>query len=140
MTTVAISVGASSSEWVPPLDWKSIPWDKVTKTVRRLQMRIAKAYRERKYSKAKSLQWILTHSFYAKLLAIKRVTSNRGAKTPGVDNIVWRTPKQKMLAASSLKRRGYQTQPLKRIYIPKKQMLRFTLNKGIHPDLFKRKS
>lgn len=59
--------------------------------------------------------------FYAKLLAVKRVTSNQGAKTPGVDNKVWRTPMQKMQAAMSLKRHGYKTLPLKRIYIPKKQ-------------------
>ena len=56
---------------------------------------------------------------------VKRVTSNQGGKTPGVDNTVWRTPKQKMQAAMSLKRRGYQAQPLKRIYIPKKQKGKF---------------
>jgi RNA-directed DNA polymerase len=84
-------------------------------------MRIAKAYREGKKSKVKALQWILTHSFSAKVLAVKRVVRNQGAKTPGVDNVVWNTSKQKMQAALSLKRRGYQTKPLKRIYIPKKQ-------------------
>lgn len=89
--------------------------------MRRLQMRIAKAFREGKHGKVKALQWILTHSFYAKVLAVKRVVQNRGAKTPGVDNVRWKTPRQMMKAASSLKRRGYQTKPLKRIYIPKKQ-------------------
>lgn len=49
------------------------------------------------------------------------MTENRGAKTPGVDNIVWRNAKQKIDAASTLKRRGYQPLPLRRIYIPKKQ-------------------
>ena len=38
-----------------------------------------------------------------------------------MDNVVWRTPKQKLQAVLSLKRRGYKAQPLKRIYIPKKQ-------------------
>lgn len=93
----------------------------MTHSVRRLQMRIAKAFREGKYGKVKSLQWLLTHSLHAKLLAVKRVTRSQGAKTPGVDNIVWQTPKQKMQAALSLKRRGYTAQPSKRIYIPKKQ-------------------
>ncbi|GAG86081.1 unnamed protein product, partial [marine sediment metagenome] len=46
---------------------------------------------------------------------------NRGSKTPGIDGVIWRTPKQKMNAALSLKRRGYKTKPLRRIYIPKKQ-------------------
>jgi RNA-directed DNA polymerase len=53
-------------------------------------------------------------------LAVKRVTENKGAKTPGVDNKVWRTDKQKYEAAQNLKRRGYRPQPLRRLYIPKK--------------------
>ena len=52
---------------------------------------------------------------------MKRVVKNRGAKTPGVDKIIWKTPKQKMQGALSLRRRGYQPLPLRRIYIPKKQ-------------------
>jgi len=67
----------------------------------------------------KALQWILTHSFAAKLLAVKRVVQNRGGKTPGVDGIVWNKPKKKMQAALSLKRRGYKAKPLKRIYFPR---------------------
>jgi RNA-directed DNA polymerase len=102
-------------------DWDFIHWTSIITQVRRLQMRIAKAYREGRHNKVKTLQWLLTHSFSAKLLAVKRVTSNRGAKTPGVDKILWRTPQQKMKAALAIKRRGYQPQPLRRIYIPKKQ-------------------
>ena len=120
MTTAAMLIGASSSNSAH-LDWEDISWPKVTKFVRRLQVRIAKAYREGKHGKVKSLQWLLTHSFYAKLLAIKRVASNKGAKTPGVDGIVWKTPQKKMQAAKSLRRHGYNAQPLRRIYIPKKQ-------------------
>ena len=82
-------------------------------------MRIAKAVKENRYGRARALQWVLTHSFAAKALAVRRVTSNRGKNTPGVDGVVWRTPRQKMLATRSLQRRGYRAQPLRRIYIPK---------------------
>ncbi len=101
--------------------WGAIDWSRAKSNVRRLQMRIAKAHREEKPGKVKALQWLLTHSKSAKLLAVKRVTENRGAKTPGVDNVVWRTANQKMKAVSAIKRHGYQPQPLRRIYIPKKQ-------------------
>lgn len=101
--------------------WDSIDWSSANTNVRRLQMRIAKAYRDGKPGKVKALQWLLTHSFNAKLLAVKRVTENRGAKTPGVDNVVWNTTTEKMNAALALKRRGYHPKPLRRIYIPKKQ-------------------
>ncbi len=117
MTAVAIPLtGASSSSET----WDSIDWKIIKAEVYRLQIRIAKAVSEGRHSKVKSLQWLLTHSFHAKLLAVKRVVQNRGGKTPGIDKIIWKTPLQKMEAAQSLTRRGYQTQPLRRIYIPKK--------------------
>ena len=67
--------------------------------VRRLQLRIAKAIKIGRYAKAKALQWLLTHSFSAKLLAVRRVTQNAGKRTPGIDGIVWKTDKQKINAA-----------------------------------------
>jgi len=111
------SIDASLAE---SLDWKSLPWDQFRQQVRRLQMRIAKAIKEKRYRKAKALQWILTHSKAAKFLAIQRVTTNKGHRTPGVDKKVWRTDQQKLAAIGLLKRRGYKPQPLRRIYIKKK--------------------
>jgi RNA-directed DNA polymerase len=102
------------------LDWRSIDWNMVEWKVRELQMRIAKAVRERRYRKVKSLQWLLTHSFYAKLLAVKRVVTNKGSNTPGVDGVVWKTPKQRMQGVTQLNRRGYRPLPLRRVYIKKK--------------------
>ena len=117
MTAVAKPLtGAALSEEI----WKSINWRSVEAEVRQLQMRIAKANREGRHCKAKALQWILTHSYSAKLIAVKRVTQNKGSRTPGVDKIVWETAYQKLQATKSLKRKGYQTLPLRRIYIPKK--------------------
>ena len=118
MTTSATPMIGAFSAY--PMRWSAINWQTVKSHVRRLQMRIAKATREKQYGKVKALQWLLTHSFYAKLLAVKRTTENRGGKTAGVDGIVWKTSQEKMQAAKSLKRRGYHSQPLRRMYIPKK--------------------
>ncbi|MCD6047039.1 MAG: ltrA 3 [Gammaproteobacteria bacterium] len=128
MKELQMTVMAKPSTGAPSTtasSWDAINWQKVEANVRRLQMRIAKAFREGKRGKAKALQWILTHSFYGKVLAVKRVVQNKGAKTPGIDNVIWKSSIQKMQAALSLKRRGYQTKPLKRIYIPKKQKGKF---------------
>jgi RNA-directed DNA polymerase len=100
--------------------WRSIDWKKAGRQVRRLQMRIAKAVKEGKHGKVKALQWMLTHSFYAKALAVKRVTSNKGKNTPGIDGVVWKSTADKMQAVESLRQHGYKAQPLRRIYIPKK--------------------
>jgi RNA-directed DNA polymerase len=83
-------------------------------------VRIAKAIQLGKHRRASALQWLLTHSRAAKLLAVRRVTTNRGANTPGIDNVRWRTDRQKLQAADNLKRHGYRPKPLRRIYIPKK--------------------
>ena len=100
--------------------WKAIDWQKARAEVRRLQMRIAKAVKEKKPGKVKALQWILTHSHYAKALAVKRVTSNKGKKTPGVDGILWKSARANMQAVCRLRQHGYRAQPLRRVYIRKK--------------------
>jgi len=103
-----------------PTKWNLIPWDKAKRIVRSLQRRIAKAISEGDYNKAKALQWLLTHSYAAKLLAVKRVTENSGKNTPGIDGVLWKSPYQKLKAAKSLCRKGYIVKPLRRKYINKK--------------------
>jgi len=102
-----------------PVPWHSIDWAKCHQNVKRLQARIVKATEEGRWGKVKALQWLLTHSLSGKALAVKRVTENKGKKTPGVDGETWSTPESKTNAISSLQRRGYQPQPLRRVYIPK---------------------
>lgn len=116
MTVRHVSTGASSDH---ASHWHDIDWARCHREVRRLQTRIVKATQEGKHGKARALQWLLTHSFSGKALAVKRVTENRGKRTPGVDGITWSTPKSKLEAVSSLKRHGYRPCPLRRIYIPK---------------------
>lgn len=99
--------------------WNSIDWNKCETEVRKLQARIVKAQKEGKHGKVNSLQWILTHSFSAKALAVKRVTSNKGKDTSGVDKVLWHSPNAKVNAIKDLKRRGYKPQPLKRVNIKK---------------------
>jgi len=100
--------------------WEQVNWDHARREVRKLQVRIAKAVQQKRWNRVRSLQWLVAHSFYAKLLAVKRVTSNQGRHTPGVDGVVWRGARAKWRAASSLRRRGYRPQPLRRVYILKR--------------------
>lgn len=114
--TVRVTTGAASSGEV---DWHGIDWAKAHQTTRRLQVRIAKAVREGRWGKVKSLQWLLTRSFSGKAIAVKRVTENQGKKTSGVDREIWDTPEKRARGVLSLNRLGYQPQPLRRVFIPK---------------------
>lgn len=112
-----MNAGAASHA---PIDWSAIDWSAVNQNVRRLQARIVKATQEGRWGKVKSLQRLLTHSLSGKALAVRRVTENTGKRTPGVDGEIWRTPEAKATAVQTLKQRGYQPRPLRRVYIPKK--------------------
>ncbi len=100
--------------------WKAIDWKRAEAEVNRLQVRIAKATQEKQWNTVKRLQYLLTHSYYAKLLAVRKVTTNKGKNTSGVDKELWTTPASKMRAVLTLTDKGYKAKPLRRVYIDKK--------------------
>jgi RNA-directed DNA polymerase len=102
------------------VNWNAIDWQKVNQTVKRLQVRIVKATQAGRWGKVKALQHLLTHSYSGKVMAVRRVTENRGKRTAGVDGETWETPAQKGQAVGELKQRGYRAKPLRRVYIPKR--------------------
>ena len=118
------TTGLNGPERLPDTDrldyqWKSIDWKKAEAEVNRLQARIAKATQEKKWNTVKRLQYLLTHSYYAKVLAIRKVTTNKGKNTPGIDKELWKTPASKMRGALALTDKGYRAKPLRRVYIEK---------------------
>lgn len=113
----AYSAGALSTS---AQNWNQVNWKTVEAFVRRMQMRIAKSIRQGRWGKAKALQRLLSRSFYGKLWAVKRITANKGSRTPGLDRVTWKSPGQRWKAACQLNASGYRAQPLRRIYIPKK--------------------
>ena len=114
--------------------WLSIDWARIRRHVSRLQARIVKALRAGKWHRVRSLQRLLAGSFAAKLLAVKRVSSNRGKRTAGVDGLVLETPAQKWRQAQQLDARDYAPKPLRRIYIPKKNGKRRPLGIPVQAD------
>jgi RNA-directed DNA polymerase len=101
------------------IQWQHIDWKTVEKNVNKLQTRIAKAVKLEKWHLVKRLQYLLTTSFQARLLAVKKVTQNKGRRTAGIDGKKWTTPLSKMKAALNLSRKGYKARPMRRIYIEK---------------------
>jgi RNA-directed DNA polymerase len=100
-------------------DWKTVNCHQVEKSVNKLQARITKAILQNKWNLVKRLQYLLTHSFFAKLLAVKRVTQNKGKRTPGIDGKRWFSHTSKIKAVHSLNGKRYKAKPLKRVFIDK---------------------
>ena len=78
MTAVQALAGAPAHKVI---DWNQSNWRKVKGKVRRLQARIVKAIEAGRWGKVKALQRLLTRSFSAKALAVRRVTENQGKRT-----------------------------------------------------------
>lgn len=102
------------------LRWESVEWPYVEDKVNRLQARIAKATQRGKRYLVKKLQYLLRRSYYGRLLAVKRVISNKGKKTAGVDGEKWSTSSSRYKAVLRLRNTSYRSKPLKRTYIKKK--------------------
>jgi RNA-directed DNA polymerase len=99
--------------------WNLINWNSIEMHVNRIQVRITKAVIKGNWNLVKRLSYLLTHSHYAKLLAVRKVIQNKGKRTAGVDGKLWSTPISKIKAVQSLSDKRYKAKPLKRIFIEK---------------------
>jgi RNA-directed DNA polymerase len=100
-------------------NWNLINWHSVKMHVNRIQVRITKAVIKEDWNLVKRLSYLLTHSHFAKLLAVRKVIQNKGKRTAGIDGEFWSTPVSKVNAARSLSDKRYKARPLKRIFIEK---------------------
>jgi len=99
--------------------WHAICWDSVIHQVKSIQSRIVKAVKANRWNRVKVLQGILTRSYAAKLLAIRRTTENRGKRTAGIDGQKWGTPRRKYDAINELVVKGYKPLAVRRVKIRK---------------------
>lgn len=99
--------------------WKDIDWTFVENRILRIQERIYRASKLGDKGKVIFLQNLLLKSLDAKLLAVRKVTTdNKGRNTPGVDKCLYTTSEQKILLVKNLKIDG-KASPIKRVLIPK---------------------
>ncbi|WP_363269555.1 group II intron reverse transcriptase/maturase [Okeania sp. SIO2B3] len=104
----------------PNLKWKDINWKKVEKSVFRLQKLIYRASSRGELRKMHRYQKLLLKSYYARLLAVRRVTQdNQGKKTAGIDSIKNLPPMQRLNLVNLLSSRYLKASPTRRVYIPK---------------------
>ena len=99
--------------------WKDVDWKLNQKRLSRQQRRVYKASMDGNQNKVHALQHRIINSLDAKLLAVRRVTTeNKGRNTSGVDNEKAVSNEKKIKLAFSLKLDG-KASPIRRTYIPK---------------------
>lgn len=101
------------------VEWHSINWRKLERSVYKLQKRIYQASARGDVKAYRRLQKTLMKSWSARALAVRRVTQdNQGKKTAGVDGVKWLTPKQRVKLTGNLNL-GTKVSPTRRVWIPK---------------------
>lgn len=100
-------------------EWKNLPWQKIHRKIFKLQKRIYQAQKRGNERMVRKLQRLLINSYYAKLLAVRKVTQdNQGKKTAGIDGVKSLNPKQRMEMVRTL-RLNQKAQPTRRVWIAK---------------------
>jgi RNA-directed DNA polymerase len=108
-----------STASAPMYEWKDLPWCKIERRVYKLQKRIYQAMRCGDVKAVHRLQRLITKSWSAKCLAVRRVTQdNQGKRTAGVDGIKALTPPQRLALAKQLNLAA-KPRPVRRTWIPK---------------------
>ncbi len=101
------------------VEWHSINWRKLERSVYKLQKRIYQASVRGDVKAFRRLQKTLMKSWSARALAVRRVTQdNQGKKTAGVDGVKSLTPKQRLELTGNLNL-GTKVSPTRRVWIPK---------------------
>src|SRR5947209_12539934 len=74
-------------------DWDAIDWRKADRLVRNRRRRIFRATQANDLRKVRSLQKLMLRCYSNIVLSVRRVTQvNAGRNTPGVDQLVVKTP------------------------------------------------
>ena len=101
------------------VEWKNINWRKAERVVFKLQKRIYRASERGDVKTVRKLQKTLMKSWYAKLLAVRKVTQdNKGRKTAGIDGKKSYRPQQRLQLVNELSLSS-KAKPTRRVWIAK---------------------
>ncbi len=104
---------------ISQVEWKNVNWAKVEGTIFKLQKRIYRASESRNVKLVRRLQKMIVNSWYAKLLAVRKVTQeNKGKCTAGVDRVKSLNNRQRVKLAQELNLDG-KSRATRRVWIPK---------------------
>lgn len=102
-------------------NWYSINWKRASLEVQYFQDQIAVAAKESEPGKIRELQTLAVRKFSFRAMAVRKVTTNKGRNTVGIDGVKWDTAHKKFDAVLKLAElKNYKAKPVKRVFVPKK--------------------
>ncbi|NEP52838.1 MAG: group II intron reverse transcriptase/maturase [Moorea sp. SIO3C2] len=100
-------------------EWRRLPWPRIEREVFKLQRRIYQAAQRHDQRNVHRLQRLLCHSWYARLLSVRRVSQdNRGKRTAGIDGVCKLKDDERLDLAQRLDLRS-KAKGVRRIWIAK---------------------
>lgn len=104
----------------PRYEWNLLPWKRIQRQVFKLQRRIYQAAKRKDRRLVHRLQRLLMRSWYARLLAVRRVSQeNQGKRTAGIDGIAKLEASERLQLAQQLNLNA-KAKPVRRIWIDKR--------------------
>jgi RNA-directed DNA polymerase len=105
-------------------NWNEIDWKKAQVKLQEKQEKIVMALHVKDIRRVYLYQIQLTQTFAARALAVRKVVTNSGGNTAGVDGIVWKGSAEYLEAIKQLQEiiqnpKRYKASPLRRVWIPK---------------------
>jgi RNA-directed DNA polymerase len=107
------------------MKYENIDWARAQMNLEKQQRELVEVYKENGLSETTFQQQSkIINGFHTRALAIRRVISNKGGQTAGVDGALWKTNEDKSKALLILKGyiespKTYKCRPVKRVWIPK---------------------
>lgn len=109
----------SKTSFKTTVEWNTINWRKLERSVYKLQKRIYRASQRGDKRAVQKLQKTLMRSWGARCIAVRQITQdNKGKNTAGVDRVKSLEPTQRLKSALKL-RIDHKANALRRVWIPK---------------------
>ena len=107
------------------MKFNQVNWKAAHSWLRQKQILLVEVYQKNDLEKVRHIQISILKDFRTTAIAVRRVTSTSGSKTPGLDGFVVKTMKERIQLASDVHKivrtpSSYKPFPVKRIWIPKK--------------------
>jgi RNA-directed DNA polymerase len=107
------------------MKFNQVNWKATHSWLRQKQNLLVEVYKKKDFKKVRHIQISILKDFRTTAIAVRRVTSTSGSKTPGLDGVVVKTIKERVQLASDVhkivrKPSAYKPLPVRRVWIPKK--------------------